>query len=124
MSMGIPQDARTVQGSYGGRLYAFAGLRPKKWPLRGSSPSYNGALHLVTQESSDGSWSAGARLQAHPQTQAPARTDVATDGSRPPQPVLRLPARRRLRLRRSAYHQRLLPHRPDPRWLSYLVAGS
>ena len=92
-----PKDARTAQRSYGVRFYAFSGLRPKKWPLRGSSPGYNGAVHLVTQESSDGSSSAGARIQPYLQTQtpsssgrqtqshisaqAPSRTDVAAVGS-------------------------------------------
>ena len=50
MSKRIPQDARTAQRSYRGRIYAFPGLRPEKWPLRGSSPGYKGSHYQAIQD--------------------------------------------------------------------------
>ncbi len=50
MSKRRPEDARMAQRSYGGRLYAFPGLSPEKWPLRGSSPGSKGSHYQAIQD--------------------------------------------------------------------------
>src|SRR5271157_1069737 len=46
----FPVDARTARRSYRGRIYAFSGLSPEKWPMRGSSPGYIGCHYQAIQD--------------------------------------------------------------------------
>jgi hypothetical protein len=58
-------------------LRFFRDFARKKWPLRGSSPGYNGAHHHVTQEFSDGSSSAKPQDQRRAQAKANVETNTS-----------------------------------------------
>ena len=111
----------------------------------GQFSGYHDALHLVTQESSNDSFlrrstspfpSPNPGVFLRRDVANPTPTTIVGAGPRTgPDPLrsrslesaLRLPARRSLRLRRSAYHQRLLPYRELPggfrTWWARICSG-
>ena len=135
---GIPRGAHGA-GILPRKTLRFFGTAPEKVAPAGQLSGYHDALHLVTQEPSDDPSSAGAPIGSQAQTQASSST--GTQATQPQVPssasaqagpdslrsrslesALCLPARRRLRLHRSADHQRLLPDRADSGRFSHLVA--